>query len=428
MSEASPSFTDLQPLPANPVNQCIKAPSTIFDLRPSPLWVKPEEIPVYKKASAKADDTPTPPITPDHRKVSTKPYADSMVLNHLTTDTSSRGPGVESNVSEVLPFADLTMKPYLKRYALDNVQPLGDGAWSRVCRATEERYQFPLASNISDLVPIMTPPGSPESQWRLSNTVLAIKSPSRRDAVKVLMQEARILTYLYQYAAASKHIVAFHGWDVSRSSLVLTAYPQTLDQYIKGVDISLVGRSEPAIGKNAWVSLVQNLVSALAFLHGVNCVHGDIKPSNVLLSFDSADSIQPLLADFSSSHVIPSNDDTSLIPEVSATTTEYTSPELLAAMLTKNPERAVASFTNDVYGLGVTLLEAAAGEKPYANATAIMKLTMAKEGRVLDFMTGMSMRLGRGVKGLVGGACASKQENRWTAGNWAQVVAEGWKG
>ena len=352
-----------------------------------------------------------------------------MILSDLAKDTNAKVGDAESDALEsaIVSFADITPKPYFGTYLLDSVPALGQGAWSTVRRATETHYPSPPADENSSSFLTLTPPSSPQGRGRCSNAVLAIKSPSRRDALPVLKHEARILTYLHQHAAASKYILAFRGWDISKSSLVLVAYPQTLDQFVKGVDASLVGPTDPVMGRSAWVSLVQSLVSALAFLHGVNCVHGDIKPSNVLLSSGSTDSSQPILADFSSSHIIPVNGDTSLIPEVSAITTEYTSPELLAAMLPKDPRRAVASFASDIYGLGVTLLEAAVGEKPYANAKTFMKLTMAREGRVVDFMSGESRRVGREVRGLVGGACVGKEENRWSTGKWMQIMAGGWK-
>ena len=384
-----------------------------------------------KGMERKVEDTLTPPITPNFSRNRVKADLDDEI-SRLTIDNDSKESNTEHQIARTsetpfAPFSDTTAKPYLGTYRLDSNQVLGHGAWSTVHRATQTYPPVAAAKHMPGPSQPTTPPSSPEGKWRSFNAILAIKSPHRRDAQSILLHEARVLAYLHQRPAASQYIIAFHGWDAPKFSLVLTAYPQTLEQYYEGIDTSELDPTEPALGRDTWTGFVRSLVHALAFLHEANCVHGDIKPSNVLLSFESSDSIRPLLADFSSSHVVPPDGDTSQIPAVSATTTEYTSPELLAAMLPRDSRRAIASFANDVYGLGVTLLEAAVGQKPYASANRFMKLAMAKEGRVMDFVSGESRRVGKGVRGLIGGACVGKEEDRWDVEKWLQLVVEGWR-
>ena len=429
MSQPLASRTVLQPLPANPMDERIKS-SAASDSHLSPLCITPEETATMKGTGRKVDEALTPPITPNSSGFVTKPDMNLETPSDFTDGKKPKGANTECQVGSAsemsfVTFSNTTAKPYLGIYQLESDQPLGYGAWSTVRRATETHSSTAIAKQNPSPFLIVTPPSSPQSKGHSSNAILAVKSPSRRDAHPILLHEARILTYLHRHSAACQFVLGFYGWDAPASSLVLTAYPQNLDQYIKAIDSSSLEPTEPVMSRNGWMALVQSLVLALAFLHEANCVHGDIKPSNVLLSFESPNSIRPLLGDFSSSHIMPADGDTSQISEVSATTAEYTSPELLAAMLPRDPRRAVASFANDVYGLGVTLLEAAAGQKPYANAKGLMKLTMAKEGRVVEFMSGESRRVGKGVRGLIGGACAGKEENRWDARKWIQIVIEG---
>ena len=431
MSQPIASRTALQPLAAKPMNKCIVSSAT-SDSHLNTLCESAGENAAMKGAGMKAKEALTPPITPSSSGHVMKPNENFEIPGTFTADSNcedvnSEPQFVRTSDANASTFSDTTARPYLGTYQIDPDPLLGHGAWSTVRRATKTHSPAAAAMQKSSSFLVMTPPSSPQSKGHSSSAILAIKSPSRRDAQPILLHEARILTYLHRHSAAFQHLLGFHGWDAPNSSLVLTAYPQTLDQYVKGVDTSSLSPIEPAVGRNAWIALVRNLVSALIFLHEAKCVHGDIKPSNVLLSFESTDSIQPLLADFSSSHIMPPDGDTSQIPEVSATTAEYTSPELLTAMLPKDPRRAVASFANDVYGLGVTLLEAATGQKTYATAKGFMKLTMAREGRVVEFMSAESRRVGKGVRGLIGGACTGKEENRWNAEKWVQIVAEGWR-
>lgn len=248
--------------------------------------------------------------------------------------------------------------------------------------------------------------------------------------------------------------MAFHGYDISQSSLVLEAVPLSLETHAiaaaKAARLALSTKNmfDPVIGPAEWAHLAAKLIDGLAFLHSARCVHGDIKPANILLRPSSTFPFPaPLYCDFSSSHIshhplctatansktlaatseeshdvedeFSSTDDDDHaadgegnnnpknmkinkkklkeeggerekeeeIEPVSAVTPDYASPELLSAL---HSGKATATQASDVFALATTLVMAAIGQSPYYSAgrMEVLKLAMAKEGRPLDFAQG----------------------------------------
>jgi len=153
-------------------------------------------------------------------------------------------------------------------------------------------------------------------------------------------------------------------------------------------------------------------------------------PTSYDLPFDA------LYCDFSSAQYFPPSADPSTLEEVSAVTTEYTSPELLSSFYTNTspPPRAVATRASDVFALGVTLLFAVTGESPYGAARLeIQKVGFAREGRPVDFVRmgqqgSRVMRNGVVDQVLCGektglGALRKNAEERWDAETWSKFIA-----
>ena len=351
-----------------------------------------------------------------------------------------------------LPSVPEIPRPYLKSYQV-NDEELGHGAWSTVHSATEIVEAPPRAGSVVAGMMPPSPPGTPEGPSRRSshNQVLAVKVLSRRDGRSILEKEARILSYLHSYPGSPGYLVPFHGFDERNCSIILSAVPLSLEKHAKQAGRGFTSTAtmyDPVIGASEWASLATALLDGLAFLQRKGCVHGDIKPANILLRPNNTarGGLTPLYCDFSSSHILSpaetagsdGNGAQQTVEEVNAVTTEYTAPELLHALLHRKDDggvRAVATFASDVYALGVTLLFAATGENPYSVARLdLQKAQMAREGKPLAYarcgaQTAKVMK-GRAVDEALDGALAKDPGERMDVGDWGfalKAIFAKWK-
>lgn len=380
---------------------------------------------------------PTTPLQQRHKRFSTS--AGSISLDRITEEAVVNTAGAlqdpamveaKCTTNEKASWENTTPRAYTKQYrrcgsGMAGTEELGRGVWSVVYSSAE----VPATHPTSPLTPPTSPVDAFPSVSIRSNRVLAVKAPSRKDAHKILDHEARILTYLHSFPQAPDYLVPFHGYDQAAHSILLSAIPLNLDNYVKTAaktaraNFSTRTMFDPIVGIPEWMSLATSLISGLSFLHSKQCIHGDIKPANILLqpSQDKKPFI-PLYCDFSSSLVT-----TDPAPsEISALTQDFSSPELLAS-LTDPTRPALPTSTADVYALGVTLLFAAIGESPYVGAKMdFMKLSMAKEGRPLQFAKSGEQAARVRKEGLVdrclSGALTKDAEARWDTNQWKDEV------
>ena len=101
------------------------------------------------------------------------------------------------------------------------------------------------------------------------------------------------------------------------------------------------------------VSLMHSLLTGLAYIHGQNCAHLDIKPGNIL--FDSH--WRPKLADFGISRFADHGESNQ-----HAGTIAFMAPEILQG-------RAYNQFKADIWALGITFYWMCKGKSPWGSAT-----------------------------------------------------------
>lgn len=304
----------------------------------------------------------------------------------------------------------------------------GHGAWSNVYKVT---CQTPLVTNNG----LFTPPSNPTQTPPL---VAAVKCPTRRDAISILREEGKTLTHLQSCNPNEDHVVTFHGIIDEESSLVLAAYPLSLEDHIRAcAQIARESRTtsnmkQPVLGSTKiWLSLASKLIKALDWMHNdASIVHGDIKPGNILLRPipDAAEDefpFTPLFIDFSSSQRL---DSSTIVPNtLSAITTEYTAPELLSVAVLNDP-KSCATIESDVFSLAVTLIAAATGDTMiYGGCSTQQKLMLAKQGAyIIANVRNMSSRIPRHgtVSKLLEKAVVKKEAGRIATSDWLRLASD----
>jgi serine/threonine protein kinase len=117
----------------------------------------------------------------------------------------------------------------------------------------------------------------------------------------------------------------------------------------------LTGRPQPV---RQALRLVEQLAEVVCYLHRQGVVHGNLKPTNVLLAADGIPRVSDFRLTGGLAHGPPPADD------ADATGLGYLAPELV-----RDPAAEPRPNT-DVYGLGLILYELLTGRPPFAGATA----------------------------------------------------------
>ena len=402
-------------LPAIPINQI-----------PRIKGVPKPSNDVFKKSTALLVTPPSTPPQPVYDQSSTSVDTITAQLSGRVSLEATHDEALEPRINQEIEQENLTLQqtPKICHKRFRYHEELGRGVWSSVLRATE----IPDVASLQ-----LSPPASPKNDVEcMFLHTFAVKKPSRRDACEILQHEARILSYLHKNPDAMSFLVPFHGLCPADNSLVLDALPINLETYTKtAAQKPSTSKTiyDPVIGREEWSNAARNLVSGLAFLHQNDCIHGDIKPSNVLLRFDGNGKMIPLYCDFSSSRLQCATATPGKCEQITAVTTEYASPELLEALRLNGATPAVATTASDVFALAVTLLTAATGQSPYAGLRMqCQKLAMAKEGLPLEYARSgeQASRVMKGklVDKYLWTSLTKNAENRCGARLWLEKIGE----
>ena len=130
-------------------------------------------------------------------------------------------------------------------------------------------------------------------------------------------------------------------------------------RYINQVIVT-AGPMQPRVKPGIAIAIVRDCLAALAALHRDGIVHGDLKPSNIMLKRTGNAKIVDLGSAFELDHA----------PSRRTCTPAYVAPEVL--------DGGESSPRSDLASLGYVLIEMLAGASPFAGLTHFRDLLEAK--------------------------------------------------
>lgn len=190
-----------------------------------------------------------------------------------------------------------------------------------------------------------------ELKEEFGSDIVALKIPLDRQKERVLRRELEMNAVLHVRLRKiqSVNLVRYLGFAVFRNSIVMVM------QFVSGGNLrkilGKVGAQRPLPIDQA-VRITEGILAGLIILHKEQIFHRDIKPENILLDDDT-----PMIADLGISRMLDSGE----IAITTAGTPYYMSPEIW---------RGGASFSSDIWSLGVTFYEMVTGQLPFGGRIA----------------------------------------------------------
>lgn len=410
--------------------------NTVFTPPESPTREKSEILAFghIKSVNMQNNDSITPPASPSMIPMLSLPADKPKRCDSVAGSDVGVLSTISDSVSEKEETTDTMVFPYWNTDyegggGGKKGKKLGEGAWSDVYLALpcEPQLPNPTASpTIDHNIPSETQPAA-----------YALKTPASRSARGVLAAEAKMLTYLSRRPESSSHITPFYGLDERNGALVLKAMDNTLDGWLEK---ELNPLSEPARTEKlavAFPNIASKLIDGLDWLEKQGCVHGDIKPGNVLLS--TAPQLDVVYSDFSSA-IIPalSSDDGKSAP-LGGGTWDYLDPVLLDRPIPGAPLPSPTSGS-DLWSLAITLLYVVIGASPLdgIGANKFIRRDCVKHGTPMVYagygdkgaqnmkrLTDLGKALGFDVKSWLAGVLKKDPEDRVHIGQWKQALLDG---
>ena len=156
-----------------------------------------------------------------------------------------------------------------------------------------------------------------------------------------------------------------NGYDLSRlltQQMLDRVYDRVSNRRWKHVNQVIVtaGPMQPRVKPGVAIAIVRDCLAALAALHRAGIVHGDIKPSNIMLKQTGNAKIVDIGSAFEMEQP----------PTTRTCTPAYAAPEVLAG--------EECSPRSDLAGLGYVLIEMLSGSPPFAGLSKLRDLLEAK--------------------------------------------------
>ena len=218
-------------------------------------------------------------------------------------------------------------------------------------------------------------------------------------AVKLLQREARACL-----AVQHPHLVKLLDTHVTRPPFFLVM------EMLGGESLRRRLRRDYRLGLSDALWITRQTAEALAALHQVGFVHGDVKPDNIRVVANGT----AILLDLGFAHRVGENAQLMEQGYVLGTV-NYLAPELCGS----EPEDDAAS---DVFSLGVTLFEMLTGQMPYPAGSIEQTFRRHESDPPADLRQFSPGPLPPGLPQLVGKLLARKPEDRPRAGAVVQQL------
>ncbi len=166
------------------------------------------------------------------------------------------------------------------------------------------------------------------------------------------------------FKVSSPHVVRVMDGDV------IDGYWFFVMEYVDGGSLADLRPTEP---KMPWQQVVQiglEAATGLAAIHQARLVHGDVKPSNILMGLDGRTRIGDLGIASTIANMVDSREN-AIVP---TGTLGYAAPELFLGERTFDPR-------TDLYSLGVTLYELLHGRLPFSVVSPLKMLIDSQNRR-----------------------------------------------
>lgn len=429
----------------------------------SPIKTRRTSSPMECDTRARSPRTYTPPSTPTKRSHSKSSSVSSSSIREeldklrkgISPTTASTMEGTEKLSSSELRQFPLWQSDYEIDVDAAGVQKvIGQGAWSTVYAASPvssmpSGFSAPPPSSMhtsSEMTPPLTPVQSrgPSISGSLSVPKLdpsqspsyAIKVPYEKTAHRVLTEEGRILSYLSRFPSAEKYIVPYYGQDSRTAALVMGFIPSNLESLVL-TDLNTREESDrAAMLADIFPHIACNLLDGLAWLQDKSCVHGDIKPANILINTNpSTRTPHAVYADFSASILPSTSNEKKPKAPIGGATWDFMAP----SQLTASGANAPPTLESDLWALAMTILILINGASPYERVAPnqILKREILKQGTPLAYvsagengvrnvlrMGALSRALGFNVKKWLGKVLVRDEAARMSIGEWREELAD----
>jgi len=135
-------------------------------------------------------------------------------------------------------------------------------------------------------------------------------------------------------------------------------------EFVEGETLESLIQRSVRLEVKLMLEIAAQVAAGLAAVHKQHLVHRDIKPTNIMVNFDDQGVVTAKIIDLGLAKAVnePSLEAAISTPGVFAGTPEFASPEQFAGV--------GVDIRSDLYSLGVTLWEMAAGQAPFQGSPA----------------------------------------------------------